>query len=225
MVCPECNRFPSKDTDNEPEGELEVSDDGMVTGDVRIFNTCENCGTELEETTFNVELDFSDAVRTHLEAKHASWLAFKAELKKVRAKAKKLKAGDVRADERCHACGALYQWHLVRRDKAGRRSGYVDVRKTDPAKAQCHNGGYFVRSPEKSLRAGEPELSVDTDLQRTDETQLTDRRGKAIRNPRYQRRYYGVIVEATVKCETCNEEIAKNSYSDRVQASGMESLV
>jgi transcription initiation factor TFIIIB Brf1 subunit/transcription initiation factor TFIIB len=63
--CPNCPQFTGKNVENDPEDNLEVSDDGVVTGTVRIYNACEECGTELEETTFDVEIDLSDLVAEH----------------------------------------------------------------------------------------------------------------------------------------------------------------
>lgn len=67
------------------------------------------------------------------------------------------------------------------------------------------------------------ELSVEADGSRTDETQTKDRHGKPIKSSRYMRRYYGVEVTATVTCECGSEFVAGGS--DKVAASGMESLV
>ena len=56
MRCTECNKFVSFDDSNEPEVENEdVSDEGVVTADVRIVLTCGDCGTELKEATLNLE--------------------------------------------------------------------------------------------------------------------------------------------------------------------------
>ncbi len=55
MRCPDCNRFVAYNQDD-PEVELEVTSEG-VTGDVRIVLTCEQCGTELKESTFEVSTD------------------------------------------------------------------------------------------------------------------------------------------------------------------------
>lgn len=63
--CPSCPQFTSKDTDTEPEVNIEVDAAGVVTGDARIHNDCSECGEELEETTFSVEEDFTDDVKDH----------------------------------------------------------------------------------------------------------------------------------------------------------------
>lgn len=39
----------------------------------------------------------------------------------------------------------------------------------------------------------------------TTEVQTTDRNGKPIRNPRYQRTYYGAAIEVTVRCNACGD--------------------
>lgn len=70
------------------------------------------------------------------------------------------------------------------------------------------------------------ELSVEVDgWERGDYYQATDRHGKPIRNPRYQRHYYTVQGQATVRC-TCQEEpIAEVELQGEEAASGFESLV
>jgi hypothetical protein len=61
MRCPDCNKFVSYDDSAEPELDLDV-EDLTVTGTVRIMLPCAECGTELKETTFDVEIDFTDDV-------------------------------------------------------------------------------------------------------------------------------------------------------------------
>ena len=45
-----------------------------------------------------------------------------------------------------------------------------------------------------------------TSTQFTDRQQTTDRHGKPIRNPRYQRTYYGAEITTTIQCTRCEEE-------------------
>ena len=69
MRCPDCNKFASLDVDGDPEVELECDEaTGEVTGTVRIMNACQECGMEMTESTFNVDVDF-DGAEAHL-AKH-----------------------------------------------------------------------------------------------------------------------------------------------------------
>lgn len=68
--CPSCPQFTSKDTDTDPEGELEVDAIGVINGDIRIVNTCAECGTELEEATFQIEVDLSAQAAGHFKVEH-----------------------------------------------------------------------------------------------------------------------------------------------------------
>jgi hypothetical protein len=63
--CPQCPRFTSKDTSTDPEIDIEIDADGRITGSVRIVNTCEECGEEMEQHTFDVEADVSDEFVEH----------------------------------------------------------------------------------------------------------------------------------------------------------------
>lgn len=66
MRCPDCNKFVSYDADGDPEIDVEVSEDGQITGTVRIVNACGECGTELKEYTFDVDdSSIVDDVATH----------------------------------------------------------------------------------------------------------------------------------------------------------------
>jgi ribosomal protein L44E len=56
MRCPDCNKFASFDTEQEPEVDSTVSDDGQINLEVRIVNTCADCGTELKEGSFSMEM-------------------------------------------------------------------------------------------------------------------------------------------------------------------------
>ena len=57
MRCPDCNRFVGVGQ-GEPEASLEVSD-GSLAGDVRLVLVCAECGTELAESTQEVEIDIT----------------------------------------------------------------------------------------------------------------------------------------------------------------------
>lgn len=58
---------------------------------------------------------------------------------------------------------------------------------------------------------------------RVDEYQTKDRNGKQIKSARYQKHLYGAEVEVTVTCK-CGETFTQ-SWSDKIQASAMDSLV
>jgi hypothetical protein len=67
MRCPDCNKFVPLDTDGDPEVELEADETtGEVTGTVRIVNACQECGAELTESTFDVDVEFEGAA-AHME--------------------------------------------------------------------------------------------------------------------------------------------------------------
>lgn len=51
--CPDCNKFVGIEM-AEPELNLEVDNDGSITGDVRLVQTCAECGTELAEANLEV---------------------------------------------------------------------------------------------------------------------------------------------------------------------------
>lgn len=75
----------------------------------------------------------------------------------------------------------------------------------------------------KECKKSKDELSVEAEGTRTDRRQTHDRHGKPIRNPRYQKQFYGA--EVTVELEMpCGEKLS-GTGSEEVQASGMEELV
>lgn len=65
----------------------------------------------------------------------------------------------------------------------------------------------------------------DAEASRTDRRQTHDRRGKPIRNPRYQKQYYGYEATVAVVCETCGHEFPDVKVEDESAASGMDELV
>jgi hypothetical protein len=80
MRCPDCNKFVPFDTETDPETDVSVDDDGAVSGTVRIVNTCEECGQELKDTTFDVDVDlsaeFAEHKKEHPKEKHNLTLDF-----------------------------------------------------------------------------------------------------------------------------------------------------
>ena len=65
MRCPDCNKFVSYDDSTDPEVELEVDEEGSVTGTVRIVLTCADCSTELKDAEFEVDVDAQDFAEEH----------------------------------------------------------------------------------------------------------------------------------------------------------------
>ena len=70
MRCPDCNKFVSFDTDNDPEVDSVDYQSGEVTASVRIVNVCAECGTEMKEATLELSEDVSDVVDEHVRACH-----------------------------------------------------------------------------------------------------------------------------------------------------------
>lgn len=60
MRCPDCNKFVSFDTETEPEEERCEVDEDRVTAEVRIVNTCAECGAELKEARFSFDEEIED---------------------------------------------------------------------------------------------------------------------------------------------------------------------
>jgi hypothetical protein len=66
MRCDQCNKFASYDDSTDPEVDVDLSDDGSFSGQVRIVLTCADCGQELKESTF----DFDGEVPEEILAEH-----------------------------------------------------------------------------------------------------------------------------------------------------------
>lgn len=71
--CGDCNKFVSLDSDSDPEINLDVGEDGAVSGDVRIENNCAECGTTLRSCTFDVAVS-ADEIKDENGKTLASWL-------------------------------------------------------------------------------------------------------------------------------------------------------
>lgn len=230
MKCSNCPQFTSKDTDTEPEGDLEVDDEGSVTGDVRIVNNCAECGSELEETTFSVEIDLTDEVAAHMKEKHPDVLAARAEAEKKPAKAVKLPPlVGVDAFDNCKNCHKYFMSHVD--PKSGLAVGQHPKKQPKDARAlQCPKDWSGRRRAGTTFEPGgkgkaadrDLSLSVESEMSRTDETVTKDRKGRQIKRSRYMKRLYGVEVSATVTCDTCGETIGTGEFKDSIQASGMD---
>lgn len=55
MRCDQCNKFASYDDSTEPEVDVDLSDDGTFSGQVRIVLTCADCSQELKEASFDFD--------------------------------------------------------------------------------------------------------------------------------------------------------------------------
>lgn len=67
MRCPDCNRFVSLDSEVEPEVDVDINEEGQVTGTARMVNACGECGGELTEYTFDLDEEADDAT-AHMES-------------------------------------------------------------------------------------------------------------------------------------------------------------
>ena len=66
MRCDSCNKFVAFDTETDPESDVDIDSEGVVSGTVRITNNCEECGQEMKEATFYVDVDLSDEFAGHI---------------------------------------------------------------------------------------------------------------------------------------------------------------
>ena len=70
MRCPDCNKFVSFDEADPEVNTLGIDEDGQVNAEVRIVNTCADCGTELKEITFEMEHDHQHTARSNRLSRH-----------------------------------------------------------------------------------------------------------------------------------------------------------
>ena len=62
MRCNDCNRFVSFDDDCEPEVTNESVDGDMISISVQHFRNCSECSTELQEYTYEFEIQIDDEI-------------------------------------------------------------------------------------------------------------------------------------------------------------------
>lgn len=62
MRCDQCNKFASYDDSTEPEVDVDLSDDGSFSGQVRIVLTCADCSQELKEASFDFEGEIPEEI-------------------------------------------------------------------------------------------------------------------------------------------------------------------
>ncbi len=57
MRCPDCQKFVGLET-NEPEVEdIDIDNEGHISGSIRIVRNCADCSTELKEYNFDIDAD------------------------------------------------------------------------------------------------------------------------------------------------------------------------
>jgi hypothetical protein len=56
MRCPDCNKFVSMDLGDSPDMNIDVDAEGTINGDVTITRNCTECGTELKEGRFDINV-------------------------------------------------------------------------------------------------------------------------------------------------------------------------
>lgn len=63
MRCDQCNKFASYDDSTDPEVDVDLSDDGTFSGQVRVVLTCADCSQELKEASFEFDGEIPEEVR------------------------------------------------------------------------------------------------------------------------------------------------------------------
>lgn len=132
-ACPTCKKFTSIDasTDLDP-ADIEIDDAGVVTGTIRMVNCCSECGEEVRETVFDVELAVND-YKVHLETCE--------EAKKEEALAPSVELLDLERDEQ------------ERPPRAKRRAKFYIARGTIKVTCECGSEffGYWQDEMKSSL--------------------------------------------------------------------------
>jgi DNA-directed RNA polymerase subunit RPC12/RpoP len=75
MRCPDCNKFVSFDTEEDPDVTTNVDATGEIGVEVRIVNKCSECGTELKEASFESVIEMPDAAE-HAESHGKKFTGF-----------------------------------------------------------------------------------------------------------------------------------------------------
>jgi len=113
MRCSDCNKFVSFDDSNDPEADdADVDAEGRVSGTVRVYLTCAECGTELKEANFDLDVDMTEVV-----AAHAKTVA--------EAKVDKLADALAKAQLACSACAGQASEHCT--CQAATREAFEDA--------------------------------------------------------------------------------------------------
>ena len=65
--CPDCRKFATINSETECALTLEDFDinDPVARGTIRMPNECADCGTEISQHEFDIEIDFSDVINNH----------------------------------------------------------------------------------------------------------------------------------------------------------------
>jgi len=66
--CPDCGIFVSLEQADPEVDSLEIDDGGHITGEVRIVLACAECGTEMKETTIQIDTEPSQELADHIQS-------------------------------------------------------------------------------------------------------------------------------------------------------------
>lgn len=241
MRCPDCNKFVSYDESAEPEAMLEVETDGTdeatVSGTVRVVLTCAECGTELKETSFDVDetVEVPEAHTCHIAevvgcAPHVLGTAcavcgWNGEPKTMRLYTETIERFDPpqemfgeRVIGKIGGGGSLAIFNEAEREEFERRA----------AEAERKNSG--IPAERKGRAAYDEEASFEAMVHTAELTSRSDcgvnkRTGKPNKfNPRFATKYYGFALEGEVQC-SCGEVKVPFKMTDEIMAAGMDEMV
>jgi len=99
----------------------------------------------------------------------------------------------------------------------GTEAGYYDLELSLDFEHECNEDNV-----DEDAKEDEATFELESsEVEPVDDVQTTDRHGKRITNPRYQRRLLGAQVTATIHCERCGETWDE-TLQDTVAASSFE---
>lgn len=190
--CYSCNKFVTKEM-NEPEIEGEqIDDDGNITADVRLVLVCSDCGTELAESTQQVEIDGAEFHKCEPQKCVECNGEGVQECNTCNGATTVTSPDDDFDYVVCPACGG---------------SGTMDCE-------HCEGSGEEPDPPYSSRY----EIN-DSEAESYDDYGGTDRKGRPITNPRFQTHYFGANVTFDVTCNVCGESFkAEGQVQEAVSA-------
>jgi hypothetical protein len=188
-ICSECNKFCSIEV-GDPEVELPEVDGNQLTGTVTVTLQSACCNADLVEEAYQ-ELEYE----VDLDTVHDTCTAEPEDCQECQG------TGDV--EEECGQCGGSGIWDGGDHETGEDDTTCPECDGTGKLKVVCEHCDGEGKEPwtdederyEVEDYSGEPLVDSVT----------TDRKGKAIRNPRYQATLYGAEVSLTVKCNRCGE--------------------
>ena len=125
--CPDCNKFMSTNFEDPEIEEMEIDDEGYVSGSVRFVLACEECGTELREAHSDIDFQVDHTCLLEPDRDKEIDDVFEIEEKSIEGYTR----GGMKKGDKWYVARVAAEWHCMKCNEKEEETITIEVNKSD----------------------------------------------------------------------------------------------